>query len=288
MKALSTRKIKNLPQFGILLSENTPCPLSTKIHYAQMSGAKLLLLAYSSDNLDEVEVDVTPFAGVRIPVLLLKHSDSEFLYDVSSSVSQNHISLSVLHQRNRIIPNDDNQIVLFMTSDYFNNPVYNFLSQMADVPQLFKQKPLHINFAVGYCSSCKDNGYFKAEPRCLSGGRYCGIFSAFKTDAMMKETLRMICIRNHEGMEKLLFYMILMRDMFLAAVPVMQKMKKADEKLLEKFSVTAMDLAMVNQKKVSQCFEDSFIRPEAGNDKKIRKADPSMDDNTLLQKEQKK
>ena len=287
MKALSTRKFDKLPEFGILLSENTQCPLSTKIHYAQMSGAKILLLSYSSDNLKEVEVDVTPFAGVQIPVLLLRKSDSEYLYEVSTSVSHHHISLGVLHFRNRLVPDDNNKILVFMTSNPFNNPAYDLIAEMGEFPSLFKSKKLEINFAIGYCSSCKENGYFIREPRCLSGGRYCSLFSGFKSDALVRETLRMICVRNHEPIEKLLFYMVMMRDMFSGSVGNLLKISRKEEESLEKFSRTAMDVAFINAKKVTQCFEDSFIQTDLGGGQKIRKVDPSMDDNALLQKEQK-
>ncbi len=69
-------------EIGLLLFENDSCSLSTKIHYAQISGAKLLLLKYVDDNISEAEVVRSSFEGVRIPIFMLKNSDANIISEV--------------------------------------------------------------------------------------------------------------------------------------------------------------------------------------------------------------
>ena len=63
---------------GVLLSDSDKCSVSTQIHYSQLAGVKLLLIKYSSDDIDQAEIDSSKFFGVKIPVLLVKDSDARY------------------------------------------------------------------------------------------------------------------------------------------------------------------------------------------------------------------
>ena len=281
----NSSKSATLPPFGILLTENSSCPLSTKIHYVQMTGAKLLFLSFKSDLIDDLEVDVSSFVGVRVPVLVIKYSDAEYLQDVSTSVSANHLQLKILHSQDRIVPNDGNKLLIYMSAQPIANPALDFLVELRNHLHLMKGKNLQIIFSVGYCSSCRDTGYLRREHRCLGGGKYCTVNAAFKTNELVKETLRMICIRNNFGNNKLILYMKLLKEMFSMEVEDIWKMKKSQEKVLEKLSYKAVGMANIERKFIMKCVMESFIKR-----KNIYKMpiDLEMDENSLLMKEQQK
>lgn len=276
-----------LPDFGLLLPENSYCPLSTKIHYAQMIGAKLLLVGYSSNELDEVQVDVSSFLGVRIPVIFLKHSDVEYLLDVANSVSENHIALKIIHEKDQIASNDEDKLLLFMSSQPYSNPVINFLIELETYHHLLSKREVEVVFSIGYCLRCKSEGYLKHERRCLGGGKYCTVNSGFKTNALVKETIRMICIRNHFQIEKLVKYMKYLKKMFEGEVKDFTNLQTSEEFQLKDMSYRAMNMAQIRDNIVEQCYKDSFFKRDNQHGLvTVDNIDEDMDENVLLQKEQ--
>lgn len=276
-----------IPDFGLLLPENSWCPLSTKIHYAQMTGAKMLMIGYYSDTLSEVQVDVSSFLGVRIPVIFLKHSDVEYLLDVSHSVSNNHIALTVLHERDQVASNDEDKLLVFMSSQPYQNPVIDFLSEMEKYQHLLSHRRVELVFSVGYCFRCKNEGFMKRETRCLGGGKYCSVNAGFKTNELVRETIRLICIRNHFSTDKLVSYMAYLKQMFELSVEDINKLKPAEERQLREIGKKAMNMADIRPSAVEQCYKDSFLkRDNKQGVVTVHDIDEEMDDNVLLQREQ--
>jgi hypothetical protein len=252
-----------------------------------MTGAKLLLMGYSSDNLQEVQVDVSSFLGVRIPVLFLKQNDVKFLTDVADSVSANHIALKIIHQKDQVASNDENKLLVFMSSQPYSNPVTNFLSELEQYQHLLSKRAVEVVFSIGYCFKCKSEGYMKRESRCLGGGKYCTVNSGFKTNALVKETIRMICIRNHFKMDKLIRYMKYVKTMFEGVIKDSNNLLTSEENQLFKLSETAMSMADIRSDIVNQCYKDSFFKRDNQHALvTVNNIDEDMDENVLLQKEQ--
>lgn len=91
-----------------------------------------------------------------------------------------------------------------------------FLKDLKDHKNLISNYKVDIKFSVGFCKSCKEKKFLKKEPNCLSGGRYCVINSDFRTCEPVMETLRAICVRKLGGSDKLIDYLINMKDTFVA------------------------------------------------------------------------
>ena len=252
-----------------------------------MTGAKLLLIGYSNDNLSEVQVDVSSFLGVRIPVIFLKHSNVEYLSDVAHSVSKNHIALTIIHQKDQIASNDEDKLLVFMSSQPYNNPSIDFLVELEKYQHLLSKRETEIVFSVGYCYRCRKEGYMKREGRCLGGGKYCTVNAGFKTNELVKETIRLICIRNHFKTDKLIKYLGYLKEMFEETILDINNIKGSEERQLYKISIKAMNMSDIRSKMVDQCYKDSFFK----RDNKqgvitVHDVDEEMDDNVLLQKEQ--
>ena len=261
--------------------------MSTKIHYAQMTGAKLLLVGYSNDTLSEVQVDVSSFLGVRIPVLFLKHSNVEYLSDVAHSISNNHIALKVVHEKDQVASNDKDKLLVFMSSQPYNNPIITFLNELEKYHHLLSRREVEVVFSVGYCFKCKDEGFMKREGRCLGGGKYCTVNSGFKTNELVKETIRLICIRNHFRTHKLVKYLGYLKEMFEMEVEDVDNLKVGEEKNLRSLGLRAMNMAEIRTNVVEQCYKDSFFKRDTNHSVvTVDEIDEEMDDNVLLQKEQ--
>jgi len=261
---------------GILLVDNDSCSLSTKIHYAQLAGASALFLKYLDDNIEEAEIDKSSFEGVRIPVFMLKNSDAAYINDVLDAQDGNN-KLVVTMTHKTMIDMSNKRIQVFMSSQMINNSMVVFLKELLDHSRLIKDYDISINFSIGFCKSCKEKNFIKQEPSCLSGGRYCVINSDFKTNELVKETLRQICIRDKYGVPTLVNYLSLLKskteDLYFS-----QSFK---EKEMQGISRTVMGQVGVSDSKIDDCVQSSYEKV-AGNDL----VDPNLDNNTLLQAEQ--
>jgi hypothetical protein len=289
-----TRKLPGVedPQFAILLQDNTKCSLSTKIHFAQLSGADVLLLSYVDENIQEAEVDLASFSGVDIPVLLVKKSHADLLFKINEDPKFPNIELDVEYKKDRLIPGDADKLMVFMSSQPIDNPVIEFLADLRRHQKLMGNKELEIIFSVGFCTSCKDKGYLEKASRCLSGGKYCAINSIFKTDELVKETLRQICIRNYYGNNKLILYLEHLNKLAKKEIGETYNIINFDESRLNHMAEDAMRETHIKIKNISECFLDSFIKRDTNSNslitgaKRHRDIDIYFDDNSLLQKEQ--
>lgn len=263
-------------EIGILLLDSDNCSLSTKIHFAQLAGAQVLFLKYVDDKIEEAEVDHSSFEGVRIPIFLLKASNAEYIYDVLQSngkMSQLVINLSHLNEFDKSI----NEIDIFMNSMPNNNPMISFLKDLKEHNRIIRDYQINIRFSLGFCKSCKEKKFLRKEPSCLSGGRYCVINSEFRTYEPVMETLRLICIRKTGGNEKLIDYMLLMRQQFYTS----QSQGGFNEKDFALYSYDLVKSLGMNVETVRSCVDGSFVQKN-----KEDKIEFELDDNTLLQEEQ--
>jgi len=261
---------------GILLVDNDSCSLSTKIHYAQLAGASALFLKYLDDNIDEAEIDKSSFEGVRIPVFMLRNSDAKYIYDVLNADKEaSHLVLSLEHKT--MIDFRNKKIQVFMSSQMINNSMVVFLKDLLDHGRLIKDYELSVKFSIGFCKSCMEKQYLRQEPSCLSGGRYCVINSDFKSNELVKETLRQICIRDIYGVPTLVNYLFSLKgeteELYFA-----QAFK---EKEMQGLSKNAMKVNAISDAVINNCTQSSYIK-QADQES----VDPNLDDNRLLQKEQ--
>lgn len=263
---------------GILLIDSDNCSLSTKIHYAQLSGASALFLKYIDDNIEEAEVDHSSFEGVRIPIFMLRAKDADKIYtvlDASKDFNNFQVELKHLNQINR----DDKRIQIYMSSQPINNPMITFLKDLTEHSRLINNYSIEVNFSLGFCKSCKDKKYMRSEPSCLSGGRYCVINSEFKSNELVKETLRQICIRDKQGTSKLINYLINLKSE-TETLYYTQKFKERD---LGDISKKIMEENKIEYEGIRRCFDESFVKlPDQTN------IDYDLDDNKLLVTEQEK
>ena len=263
---------------GILLIDSDNCSLSTKIHYAQLSGASALFLKYIDDNIEEAEVDHSSFEGVRIPIFMLRASDADKIYtvlDAGKDFNNFKIELKHVNQINK----NDRRIQIYMSSQPINNPMITFLKDLTEHSKLISNYAIEINFSLGFCKSCKDKKYMRSEPSCLSGGRYCVINSEFKSNELVKETLRQICIRDIHGTQKLIDYLKNLK-MQTETLYYTQKFKEKD---LGDISKKIMEENKIEFEGIRRCFDESFVKlPDQTN------IDYDLDDNKLLATEQDK
>lgn len=274
-----------------MLEDNTHCSIASKIHFAQESGATILLLSYVDDNIQEAEVDIATFSGVDMPVILIKKSDANYLYGMTEKNKLSYIKSRIMFRKDQLIADDANKLLVFMSSQPIRNPVIDFLGDLRRHEKLLGGKELEIIFAVGFCTSCKHKGYLEKAERCLSGGRYCAVNSFFKTEEIVKETLRQICIRNYYGNNKLIMYLghmnVLTNIEVMSGLDLLDK----DEAFLNRLSEMAMRETRININNIAECFSDSFIKRNTSETIHYGRLDePDVDiyydDNSLLQKEQ--
>lgn len=263
-------------EVSILLVDNDSCSLSTKIHYAQLAGASALFLKYLDDNIEEAEIDKSSFEGVRIPVFLLRNKDAQYIYDVlNADKDSNHLTLSLEHKT--LIDLTNKRIQIFMSSQMINNSMIIFLKDLLDHNRLIKDYAISIKFSVGFCKSCEEKHFLRQEPSCLSGGRYCVINSDFKSNELVKETLRQICIRDIYGVPTLVNYLYMLKTE-TEALYFSQSFK---EKEMQGISKTIMSRNGVSDLIIQNCTQSSYIKLQ-----EQETIDPNLDDNRLLQKEQ--
>ena len=160
--------------------DSDKCSLSTKIHYAQLAGATLLLIKYVDDNIFEAEVDKSSFSGVKIPVLLIKESEAKYIREILRSVDVSHNKMILDLKFQSGIDNKMKKIEIFMTSSILNNPMVNFLRDLMDHHHLMRHHDLDIHYVIGQCVKCKEGNFMAKESGCLSGGRYCLVDTDYK------------------------------------------------------------------------------------------------------------
>ncbi len=261
---------------GILLVDNDSCSLSTKIHYAQLAGASVLFLKYLDDNIEEAEIDKSSFEGVRIPVFMLRNSDAKYIYDVLNADKEaSHLTVTLEHKTNIDLTNK--RIQVFMSSQMISNSMVVFLKDLLDHGRLIKDYNVTVHFSIGFCKSCMEKQYLRQEPSCLSGGRYCVINSDFKTNELVKETLRQICIRDTYGVPTLINYMATLK----AETEELYFSSTFKEKEMPALSKNAMKANSISDLVIQECTQSSYVKMKDHDD-----IDPSLDDNTRLQKEQ--
>ena len=270
-----TKKQAN-EDLGVLLVDNDSCSLSTKIHYAQLAGASALFLKYLDDNVEEAEIDKSSFEGVRIPIFMLRNTDAQYIYDVLNSSGEAG-KLSVELEHKTLIDSSARSIQVYMSSQPINNPMINFLKELKEHERLIKGYTIDIKFSIGFCKSCQEKQFLRQEPSCLSGGRYCVVSSEFRSNELVRETLRQICIRNGYGVDKLINYLYDLK----VETESLYSSQKFKEKEMENLSRAVMQTAGIEPLRINNCVEASFTKQADQT-----KADPNLDDNTLLQKEQ--
>ena len=264
-------------EVGILLVDNDSCSLSTKIHYAQQAGASALFLKYMDDKIEEAEIDKSSFEGVRIPIFMLKNSDAKFIYEVLDAAKEedSHLLLTIEHKT--LIDRSNKRIQIFMSSQMINNSMVVFLKDLLDHGRLIKDYELTIQFSIGFCKSCQEKQFLRHEASCLSGGRYCVINSDFKSNELVKETLRQICIRNNYGIPTLIGYLSDLKQ----KTEELYSLQNFKEKEMEGLSAESMRRNAISSNVVQSCVQDSYVKVSG------QEVDPNLDDNTLLSKEQK-
>ena len=156
------------------------CSLSTKIHYAQVAGASLLLIKYVDDHIEEAEVEQSSFSGVKIPVLLIRDSEAKYISEVLMSVSSGAPKMIGDLRYQSAIDYQMRKIEIFMTASTLRNPIIQFLKDLLDHHHLLRKYELKVNYVVGQCVKCKENNFLKEEQGCLSGGRYCMVNTDYK------------------------------------------------------------------------------------------------------------
>ena len=160
--------------------DSDSCSLSTKIHYAQIAGVKLLLIKYVDDGIKEAEVDRSSFSGVKIPVLLVKDSAAGYIYEVLRSVDGENNKMVIDLKFHSSVDRQQNKIQVFMTASVVNNPMIVFLRDMLNHHHLLRKYELEIKYVIGQCVKCKKKNFLERESGCYSGGRYCIIDTDFK------------------------------------------------------------------------------------------------------------
>lgn len=162
--------------------DSDSCSLSTKIHYAQIAGVKLLLIKYVDDSIREAEVDRSSFSGVKIPVLLIKDSAAGYIYEVLRSVDGSRNKMVIDLRFHSSVDRRQNKIQVFMTASMVNNPMILFLRDVLHHHHLLRKYELEIKYVVGRCVKCKEKNFLEHESGCYSGGRFCLIDTDFKWD----------------------------------------------------------------------------------------------------------
>lgn len=263
---------------AILLVDSDNCSLSTKIHYAQLSGVSALFLKYIDDNIEEAEIDHSSFEGVRIPIFMIKNSDADYIYDVLNSTDGvNDLQINLKHVNQ--IDQSDMRIQIYMSSQPINNPMIRFLRDLTQHSKLISKFSIDIHFSLGFCRSCKEKKFMRSEPSCLSGGRYCVINSEFKSNELVKETLRQICIRDNNGSDKLIKYLVNLKT----ETEILYYTQKFKEKDLPAISKKIMEGAGIEYESVRRCTVDSYKLHADQTE-----PDVDLDDNTKLFEEQSK
>ena len=265
-------------KLGILLVESDNCSIATKIHYAQLAGAAALFLRYNDDNIHETEIDRSSFDGVLIPVFLLTKSDATKIGDIVQS-SEEFSQLVMRVQYRSPLDSKEKRIRVFMSPQLLDNPMIPFLRDLLQFQTQLRDYALEVNFAIGFCKSCKEKGFMRKEPGCLSAGRYCIVAPEAKTNELTKEAVRQICIRNaYPPAHNLVGYLAAMK----AEVENLREGQVFKEKDLEGISRRVMAGLKMDPDRIQTCYVESFLKHASE-----RKTDPELNDNDLLRSEQK-
>ena len=157
----------------IVIVDRGICSLISKARYAQLIGAKMLIILDNREELvsQAILADDGHGSAIHIPTILISKSDGQILKDsLKSVVNETPIQISItfpLNDRGKVIPID-----FWFTSGDVN--AYLFAANMADYILEFgwaiKFQP---HYVLWYSSDSRNKGWTINPPDCVSNGRYC-------------------------------------------------------------------------------------------------------------------
>lgn len=254
------------------------CKYTVKTRYAQLAGAKMVIVI---DDSDEISSPPRGFDadGISIPTILIGKSDGDNIVDAllvaanSDKKSANaYVVVSMTFPYSSL--SDKVSIDFWFSTSDSTHVVYKFLKEFKDFYLQSKDSfTFHPRYVTWHCKTCKHEGYKRPSPDCLSGGRYCApdpdAVGALTGGDVVYEDLRQICLwKNFED-----FWWNYI-EVFSSNCVNKPDQPACAEKVLSDIGMSESQIATLHK-----CVDESFVKSpgQSYNPKDIH-----IDDNTLL------
>jgi len=183
----------------ILLIDRGNCTFVTKTKYAQLAGAKMVIIV---DNKGEnvsniIMADDGHGTSINIPTILIGKSDGQTIKTFMKESPDKIGAITIVAS----FPIESN--VSEVKADFWYSAgdlsAYEFFGNFSDLVDEFGETlKFTPHYVLWYCGSCEKDEFKIPQDNCLSGGRYCapdpdGAGPA-KGSTVVTEDLRQICI----------------------------------------------------------------------------------------------
>jgi len=191
-------------QVPIFVVRKGGCKYAVKTMYAQIAGAKMVIIVDDSDELPTRPIGVNSMSDLYIPTIIVKKSDGNKLIDaIKASSAAKSGTKNAFVTVSMVFPSGP--MTERVALDFWFSPadsvdsVYKFLREIRSfVAESKKSFDFTPHYVTWYCNYCKDSDYNTDDVDCLSGGRYCSPDPDFEGPLsgsnVVFEDLRQICI----------------------------------------------------------------------------------------------
>eukprot|EP01017_Pseudomicrothorax_dubius_P025019 TRINITY_DN2666_c0_g2_i4.p1 TRINITY_DN2666_c0_g2~~TRINITY_DN2666_c0_g2_i4.p1 ORF type:complete len:467 (-),score=91.83 TRINITY_DN2666_c0_g2_i4:111-1511(-) len=190
-----SNKKKNTAPF--VLVERGGCDFVTKTHYAEIIGAKMVIVINYENQPSIVMGDDGLGNTLGIPSIIISYADGKQLKEKLNSKVPEEQTVTLLVKFD--MPQNLNvEYMLWISSTH--QSAYTFLERFRKFHNLFEGAiKIQPHYVLWYCYHCKFEGWNdQSNPNCISGGRYCAPDPDDSGPAsgrqVVMEDLRQMCI----------------------------------------------------------------------------------------------
>jgi len=192
-------------QVPIFIAKNGGCKYVIKAMYAQLAGAKMLIIVDKTDDLPKDPVGHDIGFDISIPTIIIPKTKGEKLIAAVEEAAKKSKDKSVIATMSFPYGLASTTVSLqyfFSSADTTNN-AYKFIRDFKDIyskaGDSFKFEPHYVTW---YCAPCKELNFATTNEDCVSGGRYCAPDpdneGPLQGRDVVMEDLRQICLwRNY-------------------------------------------------------------------------------------------
>eukprot|EP01017_Pseudomicrothorax_dubius_P028019 TRINITY_DN3296_c0_g2_i1.p1 TRINITY_DN3296_c0_g2~~TRINITY_DN3296_c0_g2_i1.p1 ORF type:complete len:477 (-),score=124.63 TRINITY_DN3296_c0_g2_i1:1701-3131(-) len=276
------KKLKKIPEetSPIVIVKRGSCTFVTKVHYAQIQGAKMVIIV---DNKEEDSmyfemIDDNTGLGqkLNIPGVLISKKEGDRIMEYVNEFAKEPEKKPPVSIAARFDWAKSENVIYEAWISSRDKTSYSFLSRFSNYgAQLVAAAEFTPRYIIWYCTHCEADQYSKKVDNCVSGGRYCAPDpdkdGPLKGYDVVLENLRQICLYKESPL-----------DFFNYTRHYHDLCFEDNLKDLEECSGRAMAKAKIDYKdRIKSCVEDSFIS------KPGQKVDIFLDDNKVLKEEKK-
>jgi hypothetical protein len=190
-------------QVPIFIVKNGGCKYVIKAMYAQLAGAKMLIIVDKDDEVPKEPVGHDIGFDISIPTIIIGKKDGDKLIQsvTEAAASKTESDKTVIATMNFPYGAPATTVTLhyfFSSADTTDN-AYKFIREFKDF--YLKSSGVIVfepHYVTWYCAPCQQQDWKVENPDCVSGGRYCApdpdSEGPLKGSDVVMEDLRQICV----------------------------------------------------------------------------------------------